>query len=79
MVTTPARGQSRDSSPLGTAAEMQFRARGFGFCFFKDFIDLFEKEGDKAGAGGGAGGEGEAGFLQGREPRVGLDPGALGS
>lgn len=45
------------------------------FLFFKDFIHLTER----AQAGGGSEGEGEAGSLLNREPDVRLDPRTLGS
>jgi len=42
---------------------------------FKDFIYLFERE--RAQAGRGIAGEGEAGFLLSKEPNAGLDPRTL--
>ena len=49
------------------------------FFFFKDFIYLFAREREGAQAGRAAEGEGEAGFLLSREPKVRLDPRTLGS
>jgi len=50
------------------------------FCFvFKDFIYLTERDTTREGTQAGGMGEGEAGFLQSREPDVGLDPRTLGS
>ena len=43
----------------------------FLFCFFKDFMYLFESEREKEL---GAEGEGEAGSLLSKEPSAGLDP-----
>jgi len=53
----------------------------FYFNFFKDFVYLFDRERETAREGTQAGrvGEGEAGFLQSREPDAGLHPRTLGS
>ena len=45
--------------------------------FFKDFIDLFKREAERAGARGGA--EGEVDSLWSREPNLRLDRRTLGS
>ena len=49
------------------------------FSFFKDFINLFEREKEHKQGEQQAEGEGEADFLLSREPNAELDPRTLGS
>ena len=74
-----ARGVGTGPGQLRGRARATFLKTSSIFIYFKDFIYLFDKAGERAETGGAAGGDGEAGSPLNTERDAGLDPRTPGS